>query len=77
MPYETDAEVPKYVPENKRGQWREVWNVFTSAHSLRAAEQNACIQANEVVSLHTKHRSGALPLIGSDLGIATQTARRT
>lgn len=54
MPYQTDSDVPKYVSEQKRAQWREVWNsvYFRSlAEGLtpKDAERNAFIQANGVV----------------------------
>ena len=54
MPYQTDSDVPRYVAEHKRAQWREVWNsiYFRSlAEGLtpQEAEQNAFIQANGVV----------------------------
>lgn len=54
MPYETDNDVPYYVAEHKRAQWREVWNSvyfrsLAQGMSPEDAEQNAFIQANGVV----------------------------
>src|SRR5438445_6001871 len=54
MPYESNADVPSYVPESKRERWRATWNSRFSAEikageTKEAAEQAAFRLANGVV----------------------------
>lgn len=53
MPYPTNADVPDYVPEGKKSQWREVWNssysrALDEGDSKEKAEASAFAQANAV-----------------------------
>lgn len=51
MPYESDADVPKHVPSNKRSQWRQVWNsAYKSCQSKgsKDCEASAFRRANGV-----------------------------
>lgn len=47
MPYKSEAEVPDYVPKEKRRQWMHVWN---SVHKKTGSESRAFRAANSVVN---------------------------
>jgi len=54
MPYFEDEDVPKNVPEDKRAQWREVWNsvyyrALAKGATREEAEASAFRQANGVI----------------------------
>jgi hypothetical protein len=54
MPYFEDEDVPKYVPEDKSAQWREVWNsvynrALAKGETIEEAEASAFRQANGVI----------------------------
>ena len=59
MPYDTVADVPDYVPADKKKQWLEVWNsaykkALKDGKSKKDAEQSAFAQANGVVKKEDK-----------------------
>jgi hypothetical protein len=63
MPYFEDEDVPKYVPEDKRAQWREVWNSVYSRALARGetseeAEASAFRQANGVIKKSVRESWG-------------------
>lgn len=70
MPYESDADVPKHVPPNKRSQWRQVWNhAYKSCQSKggKDCEASAFRQANGVALMEHKGKLGSSRLFTTNL----------
>lgn len=62
MPYASVSEVPDYVPEAKRAQWKEVWNsaykrAIDDGKSKKKAEESAFAQANAVAGPNSKEKA--------------------
>ena len=64
MPYFEDEDVPKYVPEDKKAQWREVWNsVYTRALARGETREEAEASAFAKLTGSSKRAFGS---IGAD-----------